>query len=172
MIIKEPNVKCGYCEVEFYRIPSKMKSKSGIYFCCREHQGLGFKKDSGINVTSGPITRNSYKEPRFFNCLNCKSKIKETLTNKTFCNIECKELYTTNLFSKECASCHEVKIIGKFHKNTNSFDGYRKICIECNAEAWKNWYEIDRSSKREKNNVTNKIWSKTTKGQEAVLKKD
>lgn len=38
---KTPNVKCAHCGCEFYKQPSKMKnSKSGIFFCCREHKDL------------------------------------------------------------------------------------------------------------------------------------
>lgn len=36
---KAPNVSCAYCNDNFY-IPSSKKrnSKSGLYFCCREHK--------------------------------------------------------------------------------------------------------------------------------------
>jgi len=34
------NVVCNYCAKKFYRPPSKMKSKSGWYFCCRRHKDL------------------------------------------------------------------------------------------------------------------------------------
>ena len=34
-----PNVSCAYCDVEFRISPNKFKlSKSGLYFCCREHK--------------------------------------------------------------------------------------------------------------------------------------
>jgi hypothetical protein len=36
---KPPNVKCAYCEVEFYKAAyTRAQSKSGLYFCCREHK--------------------------------------------------------------------------------------------------------------------------------------
>jgi hypothetical protein len=36
-----PNVKCAYCDKEFYLNHSKQKnSKSGLFFCCREHKDL------------------------------------------------------------------------------------------------------------------------------------
>lgn len=35
----EPNVKCAYCGVNFYlNTTEKKNSKSGLYFCCREHK--------------------------------------------------------------------------------------------------------------------------------------
>lgn len=36
-----PNVKCAHCKKDFHLSPSKMAaSKSGLYFCCREHKDL------------------------------------------------------------------------------------------------------------------------------------
>ena len=40
-----PNCECATCKKTFYRLPSKLKSKSGLYFCCRackdESQHMG-----------------------------------------------------------------------------------------------------------------------------------
>jgi hypothetical protein len=50
-----PNVKCSFCNKEFYLSASKMKnSKSGLYFCCREHKDLGQRISSGINDIHPP----------------------------------------------------------------------------------------------------------------------
>mgnify|MGYP001561026754 CR=1 FL=1 len=39
--IREPNVVCAYCDKCFWIPPSHMnKSKSGLYFCCREHKDV------------------------------------------------------------------------------------------------------------------------------------
>lgn len=39
--IKINNVSCAYCKVQFYLNKSKRRnSKSGLYFCCREHKDL------------------------------------------------------------------------------------------------------------------------------------
>lgn len=36
---KEANVTCAYCDKAFYKNESKkQKSKSGLFFCCREHK--------------------------------------------------------------------------------------------------------------------------------------
>lgn len=41
-------VSCAYCGKEFLRAPSKLtKSKSGLYFCCREHKDLAQRIESG-----------------------------------------------------------------------------------------------------------------------------
>lgn len=46
----EPNVTCSWCKTDFYRQPSHLQgSKSGLFFCCREHkdsaQKLGGMKE-------------------------------------------------------------------------------------------------------------------------------
>ena len=33
-------VECAYCGKHFYKPKSKLNSKSGLYFCCREHKDL------------------------------------------------------------------------------------------------------------------------------------
>jgi 5-methylcytosine-specific restriction endonuclease McrA len=39
--IPEPNVECAHCDKPFYLNRSKQKnSKSGLFFCCREHKDL------------------------------------------------------------------------------------------------------------------------------------
>ena len=39
---------CAYCGKKFTRAPSKMNnSKSGLYFCCREHKDMAQRLDSG-----------------------------------------------------------------------------------------------------------------------------
>lgn len=41
-------VECAYCHKKFFKSPSKMeKSKSGLYFCCREHKDLAQGLASG-----------------------------------------------------------------------------------------------------------------------------
>jgi hypothetical protein len=49
----QPNTSCGYCSKEFYRQESKKRSKSGLYFCSREHQSAAFS-DGSIDVKPGP----------------------------------------------------------------------------------------------------------------------
>ena len=41
-------IKCAYCGKKFYRSLSKIeKSKSGLYFCCRQHKDLAQQIQSG-----------------------------------------------------------------------------------------------------------------------------
>jgi hypothetical protein len=45
----EPNVNCRYCKKDFYISASKRRnSKSGLYFCGREHKYLAQRIRSGI----------------------------------------------------------------------------------------------------------------------------
>jgi len=44
-----PNVACSYCNENFYLNNSKKKSsKSGLYFCCREHKDLAQRIEFGL----------------------------------------------------------------------------------------------------------------------------
>jgi len=42
MVIQpKPNVKCSWCSKPFYKNKSRqVKSKSGLFFCCRQHKDL------------------------------------------------------------------------------------------------------------------------------------
>lgn len=49
-----PNVECAYCGEPFYKNPSKMaNSKSGLFFCCREHKDLA-QRHGGIAEIQPP----------------------------------------------------------------------------------------------------------------------
>lgn len=42
-------VTCAYCGKEFYKTKSKLdNSKSGLYFCCREHKDLAQRIEFGL----------------------------------------------------------------------------------------------------------------------------
>lgn len=42
--------ECAYCHSKFKRAPSELKkSKSGLFFCCREHKDLAQRIESGDN---------------------------------------------------------------------------------------------------------------------------
>lgn len=42
----KPNVTCAYCNILFYKNASQQKnSKSGLFFCCREHKDLAQRID-------------------------------------------------------------------------------------------------------------------------------
>lgn len=67
---KKPNVSCAYCDKKFYKSKSKInQSKSGLFFCCREHKDLA-QRIGGIKEiqpdhygTSGG--RNGYRKLAF-----------------------------------------------------------------------------------------------------------
>jgi hypothetical protein len=49
-----PNVKCALCGKSIYRNPSKKKnSRSGLYFCCREHKDQA-QRIGGIQAIQPP----------------------------------------------------------------------------------------------------------------------
>lgn len=46
---KKPNVECALCGKKFYKSPSKQKSsKSGLFFCCREHKDISQSLEKGM----------------------------------------------------------------------------------------------------------------------------
>ena len=53
-IEQQPNTECALCGKKFYRTPNKKRSKTGLYFCCKEHQNEGYRKHL---VISGPKTK-------------------------------------------------------------------------------------------------------------------
>lgn len=59
-----PNVYCSYCKKEFYISQSKLKnSKSGLYFCCRQHKDMAQRLNSGFSV----IWPSHYKNGKYIN---------------------------------------------------------------------------------------------------------
>lgn len=50
----QPNAQCAFCQVEFYMKPSSKKnSRSGLYFCCREHKDVA-QRIGGIKQIQPP----------------------------------------------------------------------------------------------------------------------
>lgn len=50
--VQEPNVECGWCHKEIYRLKNRItKSKTGLFFCSNEHANLAKKRD-GISDVS------------------------------------------------------------------------------------------------------------------------
>lgn len=61
-------VKCGVCETELYRKPSDVaKSKSGVFFCSREHQD---------QYAAKPITTDTAVTPNAVACAICSTPLK------------------------------------------------------------------------------------------------
>lgn len=68
-IKNQPNVECSYCKKKFYKNLHRQKfSKSGLFFCCREHKDLaqtlafGLKEIQPTHFGSG---ESSYREIAF-----------------------------------------------------------------------------------------------------------
>ena len=73
MLEKRTLVNCAYCGKNFYKANSKLdNSRSGIYFCCREHKDLAQRIDSGsdfnsIRPTHYGTTSKNYRDIAFRN---------------------------------------------------------------------------------------------------------
>lgn len=119
----EPNVNCALCSKAIYKNKTKKKgSKSGLYFCCREHKDMA-QKVGGIKEIMPPhYGTGALDESRVYRRLafNTKKKI--------------------------CERCgynqHEAAII-VHHKDRNrmndSIDNLEVLCANCHAiEHWSN----------------------------------
>lgn len=114
-----PNVYCAYCNKNYYLNNSKqMASKSGLYFCCREHKDVA-QRIGGIKEIMPPHygtaePENSYRRTAF----RFKAKI--------------------------CERCgydkHEAAIIVHHkdrNRNNDSLDNLEVLCANCHAiEHW------------------------------------
>jgi hypothetical protein len=67
--INQPNVECSYCKKMFYKNKHRQKfSKSGMFFCCREHKDLAQTLQFGlkeIQPTHFGTGGSSYREIAF-----------------------------------------------------------------------------------------------------------
>ena len=65
----KPNVECCYCKKMFYKNSSKQsRSRSGLYFCCREHKDLAQTLQFGlkeIQPTHFGTGESNYREIAF-----------------------------------------------------------------------------------------------------------
>lgn len=64
-IKKIPNVECAFCHQLFYKAPSKCRSKSGLFFCCRAHKDLAQRLEAGLKEIQPPhygTSLRSYRE--------------------------------------------------------------------------------------------------------------
>ena len=86
-IANKPNVECAFCKIKFYLNESKKKnSKSGFYFCCREHKDIS-QRIGGIKQIQPPHYTNAgrvYRDIAFrtkqYICERCNyNKIPEVL---------------------------------------------------------------------------------------------
>lgn len=171
---KENNVACAYCNVGFYKSAHKQSlSKSGLFFCSAEHRSLASRSNPDgsaplLKTGSSPAKE---KVINFVQCLSCNEVFKRTRTLVNFCSDSCKLDYRKNMSSKTCGTCNELKPVEHFNKAPSSLDGFNTICKQCVKNYWNKWYSDNLDDKRATNNLTNKAWIKTEKGQYSIFKK-
>jgi hypothetical protein len=114
---KPLNCECAYCGKKFYRNVSQQKrSKSGIFFCCREHKDLGQRLEFGLTDIHpdhyGSETSRTYRKIAFRNlpeeCHRCGySEVPEVLQVH---HID-RDRSNNHLENLEilCPTCHEVE---------------------------------------------------------------
>lgn len=50
-VVHDLNTECAYCKKQFYLRPSQLKkSKSGLYFCCREHKDKAQRLENNLPI--------------------------------------------------------------------------------------------------------------------------
>jgi 5-methylcytosine-specific restriction endonuclease McrA len=110
---KIPNVTCAYCGIEIYRNPTKLKkSKSKLYFCCREHKSIA-QRIGGIKEIHPPHYSDSLKSYR--------DKAFRFLDNKcNRCNYD------------ECPAILQVHHKDK-NRNNNELNNLEILCPNCHA---------------------------------------
>lgn len=77
---KTPNANCAICKTELYVTEQRRKnSKSGLFFCSREHQAIGFK-NSDFQVKPGPDAKVEKRK-----CSRCSTTLRSNNTICKFC---------------------------------------------------------------------------------------
>lgn len=108
---KEVQVQCAYCGITFSKSPSSLaNSKSGLYFCCREHKDLAQRLENGFVE----IWPDHYQE----------GNGKTSYRNIAFRN-----------FEHKCCVCgydEEIGILEVHHKDSNrENNSIENLCILC-----------------------------------------
>lgn len=114
--INTPNVECAYCHIMFYKNETKKKvSRSGLYFCCREHKDLAQRIGSGID------------------------QIKPSHYTKSPTNY--REFYLRNADISMCARCGYDKCSGILqvhhldrNRKNNTMENLIVLCPNCHEE--------------------------------------
>ena len=111
-------VECAYCHKVFIKPNSKLnKSKSGLYFCCREHKDLAQSLISGEEFSS--------MRPEHYNKKDSQNYRKTAFLN----------------YPHECAVCNyneDENILQVHHidenRENNSIDNLIILCPNCHAK--------------------------------------
>ena len=106
---KYEHLYCAHCNKAFRRLKSKMKSKSGLYFCCREHKDLGQTYIKEIQPSHYGTGLPDYRKIAFehyeLKCDDCSNK--------------------------------DIRVLQVHHKdrnrNNNSVDNLQILCANCHC---------------------------------------
>lgn len=113
---KDPNTECAFCGAHFYRMLSKKNSKSGLYFCSKEHQNLGFL-DRNIDVTPGPSSLPTITGKKFYysecTILGCKNQTKNKICRSCLKITTIKTWLSGDLSVTYCGNNREPKTFVK-----------------------------------------------------------
>lgn len=145
---KSPNTTCAWCKSSFWRKPSSPPSKSGLYFCSREHKDLAFGSEEFPDLRSGPPKTRPERRSR--QCVVCGK-----FSRKRLCGDSCSAAYEIRGL-KECSECHKEHPLTEFGLANGTFDGRANRCKCCVAEYWQAWYAEDTEAKRALNGKRNR----------------
>ena len=110
-----PNVECAYCNKMFYKNETKKKiSRSGLYFCCREHKDLAQRIGSGIDdikpshYTDSPTNYREYylRNASISSCMRCGYDKYPSILQIHYIDRNRKNTTMENLIVL-CPNCHE-----------------------------------------------------------------
>lgn len=132
---KTTNMTCAYCNVEFYRSESKKsKSKTGLYFCCREHKDLAQRLNNGLSAL----------HPSHY---GTGTGI-DTYRDKMFSN-------AINLICMKCGYDEHPEILEVHHKDrnrkNNDISNLELLCPNCHM--WDHFTNCDGRYKKEKRGI-------------------
>lgn len=120
-------VQCAYCGKNFYKPNSKLNSKSGLYFCCREHKDLAQRIESGddyqqMRPSHYGIINSNYRTIAFrhyeHKCNICGYDEDEDLLEVHHVNEEHNDNYVENLMIL-CPLCHRKLTSHKYILKNN-----------------------------------------------------
>lgn len=118
------NLVCAYCGKKFTRAPSKAnQSKSGLYFCCREHKDLAQRLGSGKQF-------DVMRPPHYQNLEDSQEGTENTYRALAFRNYEHK--------CAVCGWCDDEDILQVHHidenRQNNVLNNLIILCPNCHAK--------------------------------------
>ena len=122
---------CAYCGKEFTRAPSKAnQSKSGLYFCCREHKDMAQRLDSG----------KQFSEMRPDHYSDVEEKIGSINTYREMAMREYDHRCSI------CGWCEDDEILQVHHidenRQNNALNNLIVLCPNCHAKLTSHKYQL------------------------------